>query len=97
MANVFVGNLSYFCSHESLYELFQAYGPVTNTMIKRNSEGETRYFGFVEMERKEDIAKVVAALDQTPFMGRIMRCCFISFFYILQFQFSIQICEYDAS
>lgn len=44
-------------------------------MIKRNSEGETRYFGFVEMEHKDDIAKVVAALDQTPFMGRIMRYC----------------------
>lgn len=73
MANVFVGDLSYFCTQADLLELFGSVGPVNNALVKRTLEGDSRHYGFVEMINTEDINKVVEAFDGITFMGRVIR------------------------
>lgn len=73
MANIFVGNLSYFCTHVELAELFATAVPVVKASIRRNKEGDSRHFGFVEIESEEDAENAIAAFDGVAFMGRILR------------------------
>lgn len=73
MAKVFVGDLSYFCTHTDLVELFSIVGPVVKAMVKRTVEGDSRHYGFVHMTNEDDINKAVSKFHGTMFMGRIMR------------------------
>lgn len=73
MTNVFVGDLSYFCTNVHLQELFSTVGPVTKALVKRTIEGETRHYGFVEMKHKSDSQKAIAQLNGVDFMGRVLK------------------------
>jgi RNA recognition motif-containing protein len=67
--NLYVGNLSFSASEQSLRELFGAYGSVTSAQIVMDREtGRSRGFAFVEMADGGDAA--IAALDGKEVDGR---------------------------
>ena len=61
MKRIYVGNLSYQTTEEGLQSAFAAFGTVGNVSIVRDREtGQSRGFGFVEMD---DDAQATAAID----------------------------------
>jgi len=71
--NVYVGNLSFDSTEDSLRGLFEQYGTVhsANVITDRNT-GRSRGFGFVEMDT-EGADAAIAALDGTDFDGRPLK------------------------
>ena len=48
--NIYVGNLSYDATDETIREAFESFGQVTSArIIKDKYSGQSRGFGFVEM------------------------------------------------
>ena len=69
--NIYVGNLAYAMHEEDLQELFAGFGPVTSVnIIKDRDTGNSKGFGFVEMENEADGEKAIQDLDGTPVKGR---------------------------
>ena len=69
--NIYVSNLSYNTTSESLQELFAGLGEVTSANIINDREtGRSRGFGFVEMPNDEEGQKAIAALNETEFEGK---------------------------
>ena len=69
MANkLYVGNLSFDSTEESVRELFSQHGEVTSVkLIMDKHTGRPRGFGFVEMENAD---KAMEALNGQEFEGR---------------------------
>ena len=62
--NIYVGNLPYNMSDESLGEIFNPYGQVTSArVIKDKFTSRSRGFGFVEMANDEEADKAIAELN----------------------------------
>jgi len=62
--NIFVGNLSYSTTDESLRQAFEAHGEVTSAKVITDREtGRSRGFGFVEMPNDEEARAAMAELD----------------------------------
>ena len=58
--NIYVGNLSYSVTEGQLRALFEDFGPLTSVnLITDKYSGESKGFGFVEMQRQEDRKSVV--------------------------------------
>lgn len=71
--NIYVSNLSYNTTSESLQELFTEYGEVTSANIITDREtGRSRGFGFVEMPNDSDGQKAIDALNNTDFEGKTL-------------------------
>jgi cold-inducible RNA-binding protein len=70
---LFVGNLSFNTTENSLQDAFGAHGMVTeaNLMMDR-STGQPRGFGFVTMSTAEEAQKAVEALNGTSLDGRAL-------------------------
>ena len=67
--NIYVGNLPFSASAESVQALFSAYGTVENVnLITDRDTGRLRGFGFVEMSDGGNEA--IASLHETDFEGR---------------------------
>jgi RNA recognition motif-containing protein len=62
---LYVGNLNYKTTEDTLKELFSQYGEVTSVNILQG-----RGFGFVEMTAPESAADAKAKLNGTEFDGR---------------------------
>ncbi|MBN9378781.1 MAG: hypothetical protein BGO14_03785 [Chlamydiales bacterium 38-26] len=74
MKKIFVGNLSWKASEETLKPLFEAYGTVVSIKIIRDQyTGKSKGFGFVEMETEDDAARCIQELNEKPFLERNMR------------------------
>jgi RNA recognition motif-containing protein len=72
--NIYVGNLSYGSTEDSLRNLFEAYGVVdTVSIIIDRQTGRSRGFGFVEMPNDEEARAAIAGLDNKEFEGRVLR------------------------
>ncbi len=72
--NIFVGNLSYRSTDDSLRAAFEAYGEVESAKIITSREtGRSRGFGFVEMPNDEEAKAAIAALDGKDLDGRSIR------------------------
>ena len=62
--NIFVGNLNFTTTSDSLQELFVPFGEITSANIIMDREtGRSRGFGFVEMPNDAQARKAIAALD----------------------------------
>jgi len=62
--NIYVGNLPYNMSDETLGEIFSPYGQVTSArVIKDKFTSRSRGFGFVEMANNEEADKAIAELN----------------------------------
>lgn len=69
--NIYVANLSWNTTSDSLQELFTQYGEVTSAYIINDREtGRSRGFGFVEMPNDEDGQKAIDTLNETDFEGK---------------------------
>ncbi len=71
MKNIFVGNLDFGATDESLRGLFEQYGTVEKVEIIRDRDtGRSRGFAFVEMPDSEAADRAIAALNGTNLGGR---------------------------
>ncbi|MGH7779738.1 MAG: RNA recognition motif domain-containing protein [Candidatus Binataceae bacterium] len=73
-ARLFIGNLSFRLNDDELREAFAQVGTVERAEVVRDRfDGRSRGFGFVEMERAEDAAAAIEALNGADLAGRPMR------------------------
>jgi RNA recognition motif-containing protein len=70
---LFVGNLSFNTTENSLQDAFAAHGTVleTNLMMDRET-GRPRGFGFVTMSTPAEAEAAIASLNGTEFDGRAL-------------------------
>ena len=70
-AKLYVGNLPYSVTEESLQRHFAQHGSVVSARIITDKfSGRSKGFGFVEMSSDEDAERATAALNGTDFEGR---------------------------
>jgi RNA recognition motif-containing protein len=71
MKNIFVGNLSFATTEDSVRSLFESYGTVERVSIVTDRDtGQPRGFGFVEMTDDAEAEKAIAALNGRELGGR---------------------------
>ncbi|MBB4038147.1 RNA recognition motif-containing protein [Dysgonomonas hofstadii] len=69
--NIYVSNLNFSTTSESLQELFAAYGEVESAKIITDREsGRSRGFGFVEMPNDTEGQNAISGLHDTNFEGK---------------------------
>jgi RNA recognition motif-containing protein len=69
--NIFVGNLSYNSTDDSLRAAFEAHGEVKSAkVITDRDTGRSRGFGFVEMPNADEARAANDALDGKALDGR---------------------------
>ena len=72
--SVYVGNLSYEVTEETLNAVFAEYGSVKRVQLPTDREtGRLRGFGFVEMGTDAEEASSIEALDGAEWMGRDLK------------------------
>lgn len=73
MKNIFVGNLSYNTTEQTLRSLFEEYGSVerANVVTDRDT-GRAKGFGFVEMAVNEEAERAIASLNGLEMDGRAL-------------------------
>ena len=73
MKNIFVGNLSFGATEQSVRTLFEAHGAVdrVNIVTDRDS-GQPRGFGFVEMRNDSEGDRAISALNGKELDGRAL-------------------------
>ena len=70
-AKLFVGNLPYSVTSDSLRAVFEKVGKVADANIVADKmSGRSRGFGFVEMGSDDDAKKAIAELNGTEVEGR---------------------------
>ncbi|HEX8948182.1 MAG TPA: RNA-binding protein [Dissulfurispiraceae bacterium] len=68
---LYVGNISFKATEDSLRELFSQAGGVESVKIITDAQtGQSKGFGFVEMASDEDAQKAIESLNGTNFMER---------------------------
>jgi cold-inducible RNA-binding protein len=73
MYKIFVGNLSYSATEDSIRALFSHYGNVESvTILTDRATGQSRGFGFVEMSDSTAGRKAINGLNNTDFEGRTL-------------------------
>lgn len=74
MKKIFVGNLPWKATEESLKALFEQYGKVVSVkIISDQYTGKSKGFGFIEMEDAEGAALAIKELNDKPYMERNLR------------------------
>ncbi len=69
--NIFVSNLSWGTTSDSLQELFATYGEVSSAnVIKDRETGRSRGFGFVEMPNDDEAQSAIDSLNEKDFEGK---------------------------
>ncbi len=68
---LYVGNLDYSTTDDSLHELFSEFGEVVSaTIIMDRDTGRPKGFGFVEMASKNEGIKAISKLNGQEVNGR---------------------------
>jgi len=71
---IYVGNMSYGTTEESLRNLFSGFGDVENVKIITDREtGRAKGFGFVTMNNADEATKAIDELNDKEFDGRNLR------------------------
>jgi len=71
---IYCGNLSYNVSSSDLESLFTEYGDVRSAeVIMDRDTGQSKGFGFVEMERDADAQAAIDALNDQQHEGRPLK------------------------
>ena len=71
MKNIFVGNLSFGTTEDTLRSAFEPYGSVDNVNIIRDRDtGQPRGFAFVEMSNDSEANNAINALNGKDIDGR---------------------------
>jgi RNA recognition motif-containing protein len=68
---IYVGNLKYSVSDETLREMFSEFGEVASAdVIKDKFSGQSKGFGFVDMPNQSEAEDAIQALNETMQDGR---------------------------
>src|SRR4051812_34386054 len=71
---LYVGNLAYSVTNESLSAMFSAHGQVDSAQVIMDREtGRSKGFGFVEMGNAQEADAAIAALDGQENGGRNLK------------------------
>lgn len=71
--NIYVSNLSYGVNDTDLSELFQEFGEVSSAkVIVDRFTGQSRGFGFVEMDNDDDAMKAIDELNQADYEDKVI-------------------------
>ena len=71
---LYVGNMSYQTTEESLYSLFAQYGDVLSARIIFDRDtNRPKGFGFVEMDQDDAALAAISQLDGQEFDGRNLK------------------------
>jgi RNA recognition motif-containing protein len=71
---LYVGNLSFQSSSDSIRNAFQAFGEVTDVFVAADREtGQSRGFAFVTMATSAEAAKAIAQMNGALLDGRALR------------------------
>jgi RNA recognition motif-containing protein len=70
---IYVGNISRTAEEEDVKTLFEEFGKVLScVIIKDRFNGESKGFGFVEMENEEEAKAAMSALNSSMFQGKTL-------------------------
>lgn len=74
MKKLYVGNISYQATDQDLSEWFAQAGVSTQsvTVLRDRATGQSRGFGFVEIQNDEEADRAITALNGKAFMGRAL-------------------------
>ena len=68
---LYVGNLAYSVTSESLEQMFLEYGAVTSAQVIQDREtGRSKGFGFVEMQADDAAQRAISGMHEKQFDGR---------------------------
>jgi len=68
---IYAGNLSYDMTEDQLRALFEEFGEVTSAdLVTDRTSGESKGFGFVEMDRQADAEEAIKQLNGRSVNGR---------------------------
>ena len=71
---IYVGNLAYSVTEDDLRSAFTQYGDVSSVnVIMDRATGQSKGFGFVEIEDKAQANEAIAALNDKEIGGRAIR------------------------
>jgi RNA recognition motif-containing protein len=71
--NMYVSNLSFHTTNDDLRKLFEEFGAVSSAKVITDREtGNSRGFGFVEMNSDEEANEAIKALNGRSIEGRAM-------------------------
>ncbi len=69
--NIYVGNLSYDATDETIKRAFESFGEVTSArVIKDKYTGQSRGFGFVEMAVQSQAQTAIKSLNGKELLGK---------------------------
>ena len=73
MKNIFVGNLDFGATEESIRSLFEPYGAIERvSLVTDRDTGRSRGFAFVEMTNPGEADRAIEALNGTDSGGRAL-------------------------
>ena len=73
MKNIFVGNLDFGATEESIRSLFQPYGAIEKvSLVTDRDTGRSRGFAFVEMTNSGEADRAIEALNGENLGGRAL-------------------------
>lgn len=68
--NIYVGNLPYNTTEDSLKTLFEEFGPIESVkLIKDRFSGRIKGYGFIDMPSNSDADKAIKALNGSRIDG----------------------------
>ncbi len=71
--NIYVGNLSYDATDETIKQAFESFGEVISArVIKDKYTGQSRGFGFVEMPAQSQAQTAIKSLNGKDLLGKQM-------------------------
>lgn len=73
MKNIYVGNLDFGATEDSIRSLFQPYGAIERVSLATDRDtGRSRGFAFVEMTDPQEADRAIEALNGTQLGGRAL-------------------------
>ena len=74
MKSIYVGNLAFSTTEQSIRDLFKPFGRLERvTLVTDRATGHSRGFAFVEMADDEEAAHAMAELNGCTVDGRVLR------------------------
>lgn len=71
--NIYVGNLPREATEDDLRQAFEAFGKLMAVnIIKDKFSGESKGFGFVEMQKRSEAEAAITAMNGKELMGRAL-------------------------
>ena len=73
MRKIYVANIPFNATEQDIRNLFSEYGEIVSVKIITDTyTGQSRGFGFIEMETENDAKKAISALNGKTFMGKTL-------------------------